>query len=308
MLRISSVKFGYALSGLAISVSLLAGGLMAQDKAPAKTTQAPKPARDPFAPAPWQKRANPKPVVVPKMTPKVAAKPTPPPPSLVKAPEIQDRVNYYKEQKRAYVAEGKMPPKPTTVFLIDEIEVSGIFRTPRGYAAMIHAKPIKLSYVIYPGEKLFDGQLVAIDEDHLVFRHHREWSDGRSEDRVERKSLRQMQADELTAEKNAPGVATPQAAPAATTATPGTAETAQPVLTPEVAPAPKAKTPANFAGELINSLPTRNAEKETSKPANEFSPTPAAAPKSEPAPVKPTGKAAGKGKAAPAKTAKPKNK
>ncbi len=35
---------------------------------------------------------------------------------------------------------------------------------------MVEATPIKLSYTIYPGEKFFDGQLVAVEENRLVFR------------------------------------------------------------------------------------------------------------------------------------------
>ena len=50
------------------------------------------------------------------------------------------------------------------------MQVIGIYRTPRGWAAMVEATPIKLSYVVYPGESFFDGQLVAIEEGRLVFR------------------------------------------------------------------------------------------------------------------------------------------
>ncbi len=298
MLRSSLFKISSTLSLLALTASLLAGGITAQDKA---ATQKPKPARDPFDTAPWQKRATPRPVVAPKITPKVVAvaKPTPPPPSLVKEPEIQDRVSFYREEKRAYIAEGKMPPKPTTAFLLNEIEVSGIFRTPRGYAAMVFAKPINLSYVMYPGEKLFDSQLVAIDEDHLVFRQHRKWSDGRTEDRVERKSLRQPNLNELKAEKTEPGRAV----------APATNETAAPAApTGEAAPAiaaPKVSAPANLAGDLLNSLPSRSEERDTGKPATEFSAAPA--PKSAPATtVKPARKTPAKGKAVSPKKAAPK--
>ena len=35
---------------------------------------------------------------------------------------------------------------------------------------MVEATPIKLSYTIVPGEKFFDGQLVAVEENRLVFR------------------------------------------------------------------------------------------------------------------------------------------
>ena len=61
-------------------------------------------------------------------------------------------------------------PKPTTAILLNEIQVVGITRTPRGYAAIVEAMPIKLSYVIYPGERFYDGQLVAIEDTRLVFR------------------------------------------------------------------------------------------------------------------------------------------
>ena len=55
---------------------------------------------------------------------------------------------------------------------------------------MVEATPIKLSYVIYPGEMFFDGQLVAIEEARLVFRHETVFSDGRREKSVEVKPLR----------------------------------------------------------------------------------------------------------------------
>jgi hypothetical protein len=233
-------------------------------------------------------------------------KPGPPPPSLVKAPEIQDRVNFYREQKKVFIAEGKMPPKPTTVFLIDEIEVAGIFRTPRGYAAMVQAKPINISYVIYPGEKLYDGQLVAIDEDHLVFRQHFEWSDSRSEDKVVRKALRQIeQADPFTEEKKDPAAATPaaNAAPLPVGAAQPAATPEQPTAPAETAPAPvavpKKKPAASIAGELINSLPTKRGEETTAKPASEFSGDPAPA-----APAKPAAKSPVKSPAAKTKKTK----
>jgi hypothetical protein len=75
--------------------------------------------------------------------------------------------------------------------LLSEMQVTGIFRTPRGWAAMVEATPIKLSYVIYPGETFFDGQLVAIEETRLVFRRDIVWADGRREKSIEIKPLRQ---------------------------------------------------------------------------------------------------------------------
>jgi hypothetical protein len=89
----------------------------------------------------------------------------------------------------------RMPaPKPTTALLLSELQVIGISRTPRGYAAIVEATPIKLSYVIYPGEPFYDGQLVAVEDSRLVFRHETVFTDGRRERSVEIKPLRQSSA------------------------------------------------------------------------------------------------------------------
>ena len=106
-------------------------------------------------------------------------------------PSIQERINMYKAQKQAAMNARMPAPKPTTALLLSEIEVIGISRTPRGYAAIVEATPIKLSYVVYPGEPFYDGQLVAIEDKTLVFRHETVYTDGRRAKNVENKVLRQ---------------------------------------------------------------------------------------------------------------------
>ena len=106
-------------------------------------------------------------------------------------PSIQDRINRYKAQKASAMSARMPAPKPTTALLLSEIQVIGISRTPRGYAAIVEATPIKLSYVIYPGEPFYDGQLVAIEDNRLVFRRETVFTDGRRERSVEYKGLRQ---------------------------------------------------------------------------------------------------------------------
>jgi hypothetical protein len=76
------------------------------------------------------------------------------------------------------------------------MQVVGISRTPRGYAAIVEATPIKLAYVIYPGERFYDGQLVAIEDTRLVFRREIVYSDGKRERSVETKTLRPVTAVE----------------------------------------------------------------------------------------------------------------
>ena len=106
-------------------------------------------------------------------------------------PTIQERITNYKAQKVAAMNARMPAPKPTTALLLSEIQVIGISRSPRGYAAIVEATPIKLTYVIYPGEPFFDGQLVAIEDNRLVFRRETVFGDGHRERSVEYKSLRQ---------------------------------------------------------------------------------------------------------------------
>ena len=123
----------------------------------------------------------------------------------VTPPSIQERIEQYRAQKLAAMNAHLPAPKPTTALLLSEVQVVGITRTPRGYAAIVEATPIKLSYVIYPGERLYDGQLVAIEDARLIFRHETVWTDGRRDRTVEMKSLRpQNGADVMTATKSAP--------------------------------------------------------------------------------------------------------
>ena len=138
----------------------------------------------------------------------------PPPPNVKKiagqasVPTIQDRIAQYKAQKAAAINARMPAPKPTTALLLSEIEVIGISRSPRGYAAIVEATPIKLTYVIYPGEHFFDGQLVAIEDTRLVFRHETVFTDGHRERKVEDKRLRQANQVNSMSAPATPSVAT----------------------------------------------------------------------------------------------------
>jgi hypothetical protein len=173
------------------AIGLMATTASAQDKTPAKKPVVTErtSGRDPFQ----------KYVPVVKMS-KAA-------PTRLEAPAIQVRIDRYRSQKLAAANAHVAAPKPTSVLLLNEMQVIGIFRTPRGFAAMVEATPFnpKLSYVVYPGESFFDGQLVAIEENRLVFRRDIVWTDGRREKTVETKPLRTPSpVEDMTATKAAP--------------------------------------------------------------------------------------------------------
>jgi hypothetical protein len=174
----------FLILSLAVAGFVLVSGHFAQTNAQAK---------DPFATPEWKKPKKP---VTPTTTTTGATttKPKPPgPPPIVpvNAPAIEARINYYKQLRETAVLNGQPLPKVTQVLTLDEMSITGIFRTPRGFAAMVEATPIKLSYTIYPGEKFFDGQLVAIEENRLVFRRVVKMSNNKFISSVENKTLRQ---------------------------------------------------------------------------------------------------------------------
>jgi len=185
----SRIRFtSFVLSAALIVASGFAIGVVAQESQPVKpdvNKRTVSSGRDPF-----RKYEPPTPTV------KKVAGESP-------VPTIQERIGQYKAQKAAAMNARMQAPKPTTALLLSEIQVVGISRSPRGYAAIVEATPIKLSYVIYPGESFFDGQLVAIEDNRLVFRREMVFTDGHRERSVEYKPLRQpTQVNSMTTPTN----------------------------------------------------------------------------------------------------------
>lgn len=167
--------------------------------------------RDPFAKPGFMK---PKPVVAPtKPKPVKVEKPA----FVYTPPTVEARIEYFKRMREQAAAAGQPLPKVTSVLTLNEMSVSGIFKTPRGYAAIVEAMPIKLSYTIYPGEKFFDGQLVAVDENRLVFRKVTKVGEGKFVASVENKPIKSINAKEEVAAAPAPAPAQPPVETASTT-------------------------------------------------------------------------------------------
>ncbi|HMT07766.1 MAG TPA: hypothetical protein PKA82_07150 [Pyrinomonadaceae bacterium] len=143
--------------------------------------------RDPFKKAAYQQK---RPTVTPSAGGVKKAGPATVP-ATFGAPAIEARIEYFKMLRQKAAEQGQPLPKVTSVLTVNELAVTGIFKTPRGYAAMVEATPIKLSYTIYPGEKFFDGQLVAVEENRLVFRKVTKTAPGKFVASVENKPLQQ---------------------------------------------------------------------------------------------------------------------
>ena len=150
-------------------------------------------------------------------------------------PPVEARIDYFKRMREAAVASGAPLPKVTSVLMLNEMSVSGIFKTPRGYAAIVEATPIKLSYTIYPGEKFFDGQLVAVEENHLVFKKVTKVSEGKFVSSVENKGLKAFGKGPETATAAAPPP-TPTDKPVETAANTPASKPAKPAPNPFLSP------------------------------------------------------------------------
>ena len=63
-------------------------------------------------------------------------------------------------------------PRPQGIpgLLIDEIDVTGIFHTSKGWVAQVQAGNKEKSYLIKEGDQLFDGDVVSITRGEVVFK------------------------------------------------------------------------------------------------------------------------------------------
>jgi hypothetical protein len=63
-------------------------------------------------------------------------------------------------------------PRPEGIpgLLIDEIDLTGVFRTSKGFVAQVVAANQKKSYLLKEGDQLYDGDVVSINHNEVVFK------------------------------------------------------------------------------------------------------------------------------------------
>lgn len=83
-----------------------------------------------------------------------------------------DRRDPFKSLLAAREAEGEAGPRPEGIpgLLIDEVIVSGIFRTPEGWVSQVQAASGDKSYLVRVGDQLYDGEIIAISANEVVFK------------------------------------------------------------------------------------------------------------------------------------------
>jgi len=83
-----------------------------------------------------------------------------------------DRRDPFKSLLAAREANEPRGPRPEGIpgLLIDEVIISGIFRTPEGWLAQTQASNNEKSYLIRVGDQLYDGDVIAISANEVVFK------------------------------------------------------------------------------------------------------------------------------------------
>jgi Tfp pilus assembly protein PilP len=63
-------------------------------------------------------------------------------------------------------------PRPEGIpgLLIDEIDLTGVWRTGKGYVAQVVASNQKKTYLLKEGDQLYDGDVVSINKKEIVFK------------------------------------------------------------------------------------------------------------------------------------------
>ncbi len=63
-------------------------------------------------------------------------------------------------------------PRPEGIpgLLIDEVIVTGIFHTDRGYVAQVQSAENEKSYLVKEGDQLYDGDILRITDNEIVFK------------------------------------------------------------------------------------------------------------------------------------------
>jgi hypothetical protein len=61
-------------------------------------------------------------------------------------------------------------PEGIAGLMIDEIDLTGVFRTSKGYVAQVVAANQKKSYLLKEGDQLYDGDVVSINHNEVVFK------------------------------------------------------------------------------------------------------------------------------------------
>ncbi len=130
------------------------------------------------------------PFVVPsrvKVEPKAEAKKEP---KTLPVPAVESRLSEYRSLVRQAAATGGVAPDKLSPYLVEELTVTGIFRTSAGYGAFVMAEPTKLTFFVRPGMRTYDGAIKEVTPTGVRFVKNIRYDDGSVRQQLEFRALR----------------------------------------------------------------------------------------------------------------------
>src|SRR5262249_49432646 len=84
-------------------------------------------------------------------------------------PPVDERLRDYMARRAQAKANGSKLPSALSAFVVDEVEINGIFKTKDGYGAVLRAKPTNQTYFVHVGDKLYNGAIKRLEAKQVVF-------------------------------------------------------------------------------------------------------------------------------------------
>jgi len=77
-------------------------------------------------------------------------------------PAFETRHTEWIRRKQVAAEAGHSGPEPLVQYLVDEIIVTGVFESEKGFGAFLYARPTGTTFFVEAGEVLFNGRLTAV--------------------------------------------------------------------------------------------------------------------------------------------------
>lgn len=80
-------------------------------------------------------------------------------------PTLDARRAEFRQKVQQAVAADRPEPDPVSQYLVNEIDITGVFRDDRGFGAFVRAQPSGTMFFVRNGSRLYNGEVVRIQPD-----------------------------------------------------------------------------------------------------------------------------------------------
>jgi hypothetical protein len=80
-------------------------------------------------------------------------------------PALEVRRAEFRQRVQQAVAADKAEPDPVSQYLVNEIDIMGVFRDDKGFGAFVRAQPTGTTFFVRGGSRLYNGEVLRITGD-----------------------------------------------------------------------------------------------------------------------------------------------